>query len=177
MIARVEPAAAETDCTEDQAASGQEGPQRLPLLWTICVLYGFLGCVFAYKAFPRSPFVADASLSTGPAVMAVVFFALALGLWLRWNPARFVAIASMAVSFGFWMYVLCRFGMHKNDPNPFFAPAWGVIAAYLFTLGKHFRSGDRQGPGLLSWSFLASVVTVILLFMRGLTNGATWVSG
>ncbi len=167
--------AAGADSLQDQVRASEQSAARLPGLWLVCVLFGFLGAVSTYHVFVRDLFVPDPPTPVLPAIMALVFFAVATGLWLRWNPARFVAIACMLIGFLFWLVVLCRFGFYKGGPGPFFVSAWAVIAAYLFALGKHFRGSSARGPGFFSLSFAAAVVTVVLLFLRGLVNEASWV--
>lgn len=148
---------------ENPEAPAAGRPKRLPGLWIICVLFGTNGFGAVALAFLAQPL--------GIAVfgaMALVSFALALGLWVRSRIAWFAAFALVALAF------LCPVTdvLRKDSTNHNAVEELifdGILFGYLLLVGgylwfrrRYFKVPAPQKPKLLSVSAAVAAAVVIV---------------
>jgi len=147
---------------EHVAPSGLR-PKRLVGLWIICVLFGsngFSAVAMALRAKPLGIAVFGA--------MALVSFALALGLWVRSRVAWFAACALIVLAFLCPVAdVLRKDSTQHNAVEELILD--GILFGYLLFLGgylwfrrRYFKVPAPQKPRLLSVSAAVAGAVVIL---------------
>lgn len=153
-----------------KAGSDQSGgrpdagrPERLPVLWLICVLFGLGGMFNLCLVLLARPL--------GVAVfggLMLVSFGVAVGLWLRWNPMRIAAVAVLALGSVLLLIGFSQDPLGEGALNTVPVGIYLLIITHLLFRRAHFKVPREQKPRLLSWPGLAAWAIVVLLGMSGI---------
>ncbi len=153
---------------------------RLPGLWALCVLYGVNGTLCFWLLFLARPVAKPIC-----ALVGLIFYAAAVGLWIRSNVARLSVIVVTAVCFvlSTVLWALAGFGALAGFENE----VAGVvilrvsiplaIVAYLWCRGSHFQAAAPQKPKLVCVSGLVAAGTVLLLSVAFISLARSYADG
>ncbi len=142
----------------DEATPATPHHKRLPGLWVVCALFGLGGVMALSSVLSATPL---GVLWFG--TWALVSLSVAAGLWVRWGPARLVAMGLTALR-ALAMLVAATIGSGESTPwdVPPFAAALFVLV-YLWLRRGAFVTAPAPKPRLLSRSAGALAGVVLLL--------------